>query len=76
MAVKLYVTYGSGTRLRNCFSVVEAETPHAAYAKVHEVCGNKYAFAYSEKDFAGQEEKYCLTEVPLQPCSAREGLEE
>lgn len=70
MAVKLYVTYGCGSRLRNCFSMVEAETFQAAHAKVYEVCGTKYAFTYDEKHFAGQEEKYCLTEVPLQPCSA------
>ena len=70
MGVKLYVTYGCGTRLRNCFSVVEAEFLSDAYKHVKSICGNKYAFAYIEKDFEGQPEQYGLTEVPLQPCSA------
>jgi hypothetical protein len=70
MGVKLYVTYGYGTPLRNCFSVAEGEDLMAAYEQIREVCGTKYAFSYTEKDFEGQQERYGLTEVPLQPCSA------
>ncbi len=64
--MKLYVTYGFGSNLRNCYSVVEANNIPMAYDIIHEVCGPDYAFAYTEDHFAGQVEKYGLTEVPLQ----------
>jgi hypothetical protein len=64
--MKLYVTYGFGSNLANCYSTVEAEDYSACYRIIEEVTQNKYAFAYSEERFAGQVERYGLTEVPLQ----------
>jgi hypothetical protein len=65
--MKLYVTYGFGSNLANCYSVVEANTEEACRQKVRNVCGGKYAFTYSEKNFEGQVEAYNLKEVELQP---------
>lgn len=66
--MKLYVTYGFGSNLRNKFSVVEGEDESACYSIIKETCGQAYAFAYSEYAFVGeqQEKHYNLTEVPLQ----------
>ena len=70
--IKLYVTYGFGSNLANCFSIVEAESGQAAFDKVREVCGQSYAFTYPHDVWHGengrsQEDRYGLTEVPLQP---------
>ena len=63
---KFFVTYGCGSNLAGCYSVVEAETYGVARSIVSTTTRNKFAFMYDEKDFAGQVEKYNLTEVPLQ----------
>lgn len=68
--VSLYVTYGYGTRLRNKYSKVSGETTVECYDKIDKATGGKYAFVYFENDFNDQPEKYGLTEVPLQACSA------
>lgn len=68
--VKLYVTYGLGSRLRNNYSVVEGETTQDCFTTVKEVTKNQYAFTYTEEYFAGRADKYNLTEVPLQPQGA------
>lgn len=61
-----FVTYGSGSNLAGCFSVIESQTYGTARAVASRVTRNKFAFMYTEKDFAGQVEQYNLTEVPLQ----------
>lgn len=63
---KFFVTYGSGSNLSGCYSVVDAQTYGTARAHVSVVTRNKFAFMYDEKAFEGQIEKYQLTEVPLQ----------
>jgi len=65
--VKLYVTYGLGSNLCNCYSVVEAESYVEARNAVDRVTGGKFAFDYTEKLFERQVDKYGLKEVPLQP---------
>ena len=65
--MKLFVTYGNGSNLRNNFSVVTGDSIAECYERIHRVCGPRYAFAYTEADFFGQTERYDLTEVPLQP---------
>ena len=64
---KLYITYGNGTNLRNNYSVIEGESYSECRQIADEVTGGKFAFDYPEIAFAGQAEKYNLTEVPLQP---------
>lgn len=64
--MKLYVTYGFGSNLKNCYSVVEGADIATCYVIINEVTQGQYAFAYTEEHFAGQVEKYGLTEVPLQ----------
>lgn len=63
---KFYITYGFGSNLANCFSVVEGENYGVARKEVDTVTSGKFAFMYDEKEFAGQQERYRLTEVPLQ----------
>ena len=64
---RLYVTYGGGTAQRNNYSVVDAPTREEARARVVAVCGSAFANTYDEQEFAGQSERYGLTETPLQP---------
>jgi hypothetical protein len=64
---KLYVTYGNGSNLRNNYSVVTGANYTDCRAKVMEVTGGKFAFDYTEAEFAHQVSAYNLTEVPLQP---------
>ncbi len=64
--MKLFVTYGYGSNLRDCYSVVEGVDALECQNKIDEVCGEAYAFSYSEEDFADQAARYGLTEVPLQ----------
>jgi hypothetical protein len=64
---KLFVTYGYGSNLRDNYSIVEGADLATCYEQIRSVCGRAYAFAYFEKEFAGQAERYKLTEVPLQP---------
>lgn len=65
--MKLYVTYGSGYKQRNCYSIVEAESMAECQRIVNDVTRGQYAFYYTEERFAGQVEEYGLTEIPLQP---------
>lgn len=65
--MKLFVTYGCGSNLSGCYSVVEGKDYHECRAKVDEVTQGKFAFDYTEERFKGQAEKYGLKEVPLQP---------
>jgi len=69
--IKLYVTYDLGSNLANCFSIVDATDELAALAALRDTCGQAFAFMYHEKgwyqDGRSQEDRYGLTEVPLQP---------
>ena len=62
-----YVTYGWGYAQRNNYSVVDAPTYLEAQQLITATCGSAYAFSYSAAAFAGQAERYGLTEIPLQP---------
>jgi hypothetical protein len=64
--MKLFVTYGFGSNLANCYSVVEGDGILNCYQQVKDKCGMAYAFVYNEAEFEGQPEKYGLGEVPLQ----------
>ena len=64
---KFFVTYGTGTNLANCYSVIEADEYDQARQKAFEVTEGKFAFIYDEEQFFGQIEKWDLTEVELQP---------
>ena len=64
--MKLYVTYGFGSNLKNCYSVVEGEDILVCYKTINSVCGQAHAHIYAEKRFAGKVEHCNLTEVPLQ----------
>lgn len=65
--MKVYVTYGYGTDKRNGYSVVEAEDYGKAREIIDVATNNRFAFAYTEEEFAGQVERYGLREVPLGP---------
>lgn len=54
--MKMFVTYGGGTDRRNNFYVVEGKDYNECRSKVEAACGPKFAFMYTEEDFAGQEE--------------------
>lgn len=65
---RVYVTYGYGTNLRNCYSIVEDETMEGAMEQIRIVTDGKYAFTYTdEADFQRQIKQYLLREVSLQP---------
>lgn len=67
----VYVTYGMGSNLGNCFSKVEVPRGMSATGYVQSVIGQKYAFIYDEFHWVingiSQEDRYDLTEVELQP---------
>lgn len=69
---QFFVTYGFDSRQRHCYSVVEASDFQQAYQKVWAVCGDRWAFMYSEQGFLGQVQTYGLRRIPLQPQSARD----
>ena len=65
--MKLYVTYGMGSKLGKCYSVVEGLDYGVCRRMVEAGTNCEFAFDYTEEEFAGQVDKYGLTEVPLQP---------
>lgn len=62
-----FVTYGNGTNLAHCYSLVKANTYDEAREKVFAAIGNKFASMYDVADLARQTAAYGLVEVPLQP---------
>ena len=62
----LYVTYGYGSNLRDNYSRVEGVDISDCYGQIERICGDAYAFTYTEERFEGQPDKHGLTEVPLQ----------
>lgn len=65
--MKVYVTYGIGTNLNGCYSVVEGDNYDGCLAKIREATQLKYAFDYSEEEGPKLVDKYNLRQVPLQP---------
>ena len=67
-----YVTYGMGTNLKGCYSIVHAVDYTQARRIAHQSTnGGKFAFMYSEKEWhdsegESQAVRYRLEEVPLQ----------
>jgi len=64
--MNFYVTYGCGSKLRDCYSIVEAPDYVAARKLIHAEIGTDFAFVYDENDFAGQVEQYGLKLVTLE----------
>jgi hypothetical protein len=64
--MKYYITYGADYLQHKNYSVVESDTYSNARQSVIDQIGFHWAFIYSEEGFAGQVEKYGLTEIPLQ----------
>lgn len=64
--ITLYVTYGYGSNLKDCYSLVQGSSWKACYDRINEVTSGQYAFTYPAKEFEGQVERYGLREVPLQ----------
>ncbi len=62
----LYVTYGYGSNLKDCYSVVQGSSWKACYDQISEATSGQYAFTYTAEEFEGQVERYGLREVPLQ----------
>ena len=66
----VYVTYGCGSNLNNCFSKVEVPRGLSATGYVQSLIGQKYAFIYDEVHWVhnsiSQEDRYGLTQVELQ----------
>jgi hypothetical protein len=62
---KFFITYGGGTIQRDSFSIIEAEDYPAARQLLRDTISDKFAFCYSEAEFAGQAERYGLKEIPL-----------
>lgn len=60
-----YFTFGFGHSLRDHYVTIEAENAEAARKKMVRHHGQMWAFQYDEKSFAGQPEKYGITEIPL-----------
>lgn len=66
--MKLYITYGYGTKQRGNFSVVEGENYIEARQKAFNGTDKgRFAFTYTEEEFKGLAEKFSLTEIPLTP---------
>lgn len=65
--MKLFVTYGFGYHLANCYSEVEGTSLEDCRRHVDLVTRGKYAFTYTAEQFKGQVEKYGLKKVDLQP---------
>jgi hypothetical protein len=66
---KVYVTYGFGSNLAGCFSIVEGESWEACNKIIEEVTKMQFAFRYTERDFLNNnmQGKYGLVQVDLQP---------
>jgi len=62
-----YVTYGNGTNLAHCYSIVQAKDYDDARRQVVDICGYRFAFIYDAGAFKGQVETYNLQLAALQP---------
>jgi hypothetical protein len=65
--MKLYVTYGLGSKLRSCYSVVEG-IDYATCRRMVEAGTNlQFAFDYTEEEFGDMAARHNWKLVPLQP---------
>lgn len=69
---RYFFTFGQAYNLANSYVVVEADTAEEARrqfttvrADLDEMAGRCYAFSYDERDFAGQAERWGLSEIPI-----------
>lgn len=62
----LFVTYGYGSNLKDCYSVVQGKSWKDCYDQIMEATSGQYAFSYTPEEFEGQIERYGLSKVPLQ----------
>lgn len=65
--MKLYVTYGLGSKLCKNYSVVEGIDYSTCRRMVEAGTNREFAFDYTEEEFGDTAKKYGLTEVPIQP---------
>ena len=65
--MKLYVTYGIGSKLGKNYSVVEGLDYDICRRMVVAGTNCEFAFNYTEEYFGDMAERYGLTQVPLQP---------
>ncbi len=65
--MKLYVTYGMGSKLRRNYSIVEGIDYETTRRMVEAGTNREFAFEYTEEEFGDMAERYGLTPVPLQP---------
>lgn len=65
--MKLYITYGFGSKLRNCYSVVEGIDYETCRRMVEAGTKLEFAFDYTEDEFVRIKEEYNLRLVLLQP---------
>jgi hypothetical protein len=63
---KFFVTYGNGSNLKDCYSIVEAKDMKEAREKIHEEIGQDFSFCYEIRFLKAQISNYGLQEVPLQ----------
>lgn len=66
--MKVYITYGIGSNLSNCYSVASGKNLEDCMEKIRKKTGNRYAFNYFEEDFKVIQDRYGpMLQVPLQP---------
>lgn len=69
---KYYFTFGSNHETKQGYSLgrnyvmIEAVSEMFARQKMYDARTDKWAFSYTEKEFAGQPEKYGLTSLTLE----------
>lgn len=66
--VIVMVTYGCGTNLANCYSVVSSNSYENAMKLISSATEGKYAFTYiGQEEIDNQVSRFNLKKVPLQP---------
>ena len=65
--MKVIVTYGNNTPLKNCYSLVEGETYADCLKEIFRITDKKYSMDYPYEQYADMIEEYNLKQVPLQP---------
>ena len=65
--MKVLVTYGCGTPLENCYSLVDGDTYEDCRKEIFRVTEGKYSIDYPYDEYAYMIQEYNLKEVPLQP---------
>lgn len=65
--MKLYITYSLGSKLKNCYSVIEGLDYAVCRRMALAGTNREFAFDYTEEDFGDMAEKYGMKEVLVQP---------